>query len=177
MTKTTPNVSSKRPYIQNVWNNFTANSGKKPKIEKEKNSKPNFRFGKGPEPESVYKSEMDANFIDMVTDSQGWNRKDSTKSLDENMNRSFIPTFDKRSLSIGGFYSTNCSSFNASKETNPPIFNQLRRASTNDWGNLVENAFLEQILDDIKAVELERADKKNSWNWEENFNMSHFTSL
>ena len=93
MTKTTPNIGSKRPYIQNVWNHFTANSGKKPKIEKEKNSKPNFRFGKGTEsnhksePESVYKSEMDANFIGMVTDSQGWNRKDSTKSLDENMNR------------------------------------------------------------------------------------------
>ncbi len=63
MTKTTPNISSKRPYIQNVWNHFTANSGKKPKIEKEKNSKPNFRFGKGPEPESVYKSEIDAKAI------------------------------------------------------------------------------------------------------------------
>ena len=33
--------------------------------------------------------------------------------------------------------------------------------STTDWGKLVENAFLDQILDDIKQVESEREDKKN----------------
>ena len=33
--------------------------------------------------------------------------------------------------------------------------------SNTDWGKLVENAFLDQILDDIKQVESEREDKKN----------------
>ena len=110
--------------------------------------------------------------------SDHWQRKDSTKSLDLSNQDPFISRFDNRSSSIGGFYHNNCSSYVSPKETVSSSFNNLRRASTTDWGKLVESAFLDQILDDIKVVELERKDKTNNrklWEWEENFNQ--FTSL
>ena len=156
--------NGKRKAIQNVWNNFTENFGKKLKIEEEE-KEPQFRFGK----EQVVGNQSD------TVKTNHWGRKDSTKSLDLSNQNSFIPGYKNRSSSIGGFYQINVSSFIASKETVSSSFNNLRRASTTDWGKLVENAFLDQILDDIKVLESEREVNKNLWTWEDDFN--HFTSL
>ena len=157
--------NGKRQAIQNVWNNFTGNFSKKLKIEEE-DKEPHFRFGK----EQVVENQSD------TFQTKHWERKDSTKSLDLSNQNSFIPGYKNRSSSIGGFYQINCSSFIASKETAvSSSFNNLRRASTTDWGKLVENAFLDQILDDIKVVESEREVNKNLWTWEDDFNQ--FTSL
>ena len=161
-------MTGKRKTIHTVWNNFSDDFGKKLKIDKEKDNSGimKFRFGINNKPE------MDQS-IDKVWDSKEWR----TKSMDQNKNSSLTPRFESRSSSIGGFYNNNCSAFIGSKETNSFAFNDLRRASTTDWGKLVESAYLDQILDDIKAVEKERDDKKNYWNWEENFNQCQFTSL
>ena len=161
-------MTGKRKTIHTVWNNFSDDFGKKLKIDKEKDNSGimKFRFGIN------NKTEMDQS-IDKVWDSKEWR----TKSMDQNKNSSLTPRFESRSSSIGGFYNNNCSAFIGSKETNSFAFNDLRRASTTDWGKLVESAYLDQILDDIKAVEKERDDKKNYWNWEENFNLCQFTSL
>ena len=166
-------MPGKRKSIHTVWNNFSDDFGKKLKIDKENNNSGlmNFRFGKknlGRENQP----EMNQS-IEKVWDSKEWR----TKSLDENKNSSLTPRFESRSSSISGFYNNNCSAFIGSKETNSFAFNDLRRASTTDWGKLVESAYLDQILDDIKAVEKERDDKKDYWNWEENFNPCQFTSL
>ena len=159
--------NGKRQAIQNVWNNFTGNFSKKLKIEEEE-KEPHFRFGK----EQVVKNQSDT-IQSPSKVSKHWERNDSTKSLDLSNQNSCIPRFVNRSSSIGGFYHNN--QFIASKEAVSSSFNNLRRASTTDWGKLVENAFLDQILDDIKVVESEREVNKNLWTWEDDFNQ--FTSL
>ena len=161
-------MPGKRKSIQTVWNSFSDDFGKKLKIDKEKDSSGimNFRFGKKNQPE------MDQS-IEKVWDSKGWR----TKSLDENKNSSLTPRFESRSSSISGFYNNNCSAFIGSIETNSFAFNDLRRASTTDWGKLVESAFLDQILDQIEVIESERDNKKDYWNYWKEGNFNQFTSL
>ena len=161
-------MTGKRKTIHTVWNNFSDDFGKKLKIDKEKDNSGimKFRFGIN------NKTEMDQS-IDKVWDSKEWR----TKSMDENKNSSLTPRFESRSSSIGGFYNNNCSAFIGSKETNSFAFNDLRRASTTDWGKLVESAFLDQILDQIEVIESERNNKKDYWNWNADDNFNQFSSL
>ena len=158
------NMSQKRKTIQNVWKNFA----KKPKIE-EKTKAAIFTFGKEQEKDKQQNSSEFKRHSNTFYDEQ---------SLELNKNSSFIPRFETRSLSIGGCYTNNCSSF-----TNF----EMRRASTTDWGQLVENAFLDQILDQIEMIETERGDNKNLEqglevdnkdysNWADNFDLCRFNN-